>query len=503
MNWNHTMTSNGDVSSKTTPSTPGARARRRRWLRAGLVLLVVSPVLAALSWYIGVRVSNTTAVARLEKEVRQLGQPLTPAELPFLYSPIPDEHNAAVALLELWEREDPGFWKAFRAGTRPLPEQVSRQTDPALSILGTGANRLARGAALEPKALALAKQYLSNKAAHMADVQAALRRSQTRFPLAFTDSYNMLLPHLTTLRREAQNFRLAALVAAARGDVPATIAALHDAAGVGQVLSDEPMLISQLVRVACLAITLDGIEDLMSRHELAVPQLEQVNSMLDSMKTSGGLKRALLGERAMCLGAFNSDSRTFSGSASNPNGSLDHESPERGLQVALTGMKITGLAAADKRLMLETFKPMIAVADEETPEALAEIERAVQASSAESRRFPPKILSGMLLPSLDRAAATFARFEARRRGALVAVAVELYRLEHAGQPPKNLEELVPRFLPEIPDDPFDGQPLRYRRLGKGFVVYSIGADRTDNEGKERKPGRGGNRNLDDTFTVER
>jgi len=37
----------------------------------------------------------------------------------------------------------------------------------------------------------------------------------------------------------------------------------------------------------------------------------------------------------------------------------------------------------------------------------------------------------------------------------------------------------------MPDDPFDGQPLRYHRLDKGYVIYSIGSDGEDNGGRER------------------
>jgi hypothetical protein len=32
-------------------------------------------------------------------------------------------------------------------------------------------------------------------------------------------------------------------------------------------------------------------------------------------------------------------------------------------------------------------------------------------------------------------------------------------------------------------DPFDGQPLRYRNQGTGYVLYSIGPDLKDDGGK--------------------
>ena len=70
----------------------------------------------------------------------------------------------------------------------------------------------------------------------------------------------------------------------------------------------------------------------------------------------------------------------------------------------------------------------------------------------------------MLLPSLSKAADRFARFESRRRAALAAIAVEVYRAGHEDRLPEKLEQLVPGLLPELPKDPFDGEPLRFRAL---------------------------------------
>ena len=36
--------------------------------------------------------------------------------------------------------------------------------------------------------------------------------------------------------------------------------------------------------------------------------------------------------------------------------------------------------------------------------------------------------------------------------------------------------------PVVPTDPYDGLPLRYLRTADGVVVYSVGPDRSDNQG---------------------
>jgi len=95
------------------------------------------------------------------------------------------------------------------------------------------------------------------------------------------------------------------------------------------------------------------------------------------------------------------------------------------------------------------------------------------------------------------------RCTAKIRDAQTALAIERYRLAN-GKLPNQLTDLVPSFLPSVPSDPFDGKPLRYKTLAKGYVIYSVGDDRVDNGGTEKDnkgisyvPG------TDITFTVER
>ena len=74
------------------------------------------------------------------------------------------------------------------------------------------------------------------------------------------------------------------------------------------------------------------------------------------------------------------------------------------------------------------------------------------------------------------------------RSAATALAVERYRLAHK-EWPSDLAALVPLYLKDVPIDPFDGQPLRYRRTFDGVVIYSVAEDCVDNQGKIRLPPR--------------
>ena len=59
----------------------------------------------------------------------------------------------------------------------------------------------------------------------------------------------------------------------------------------------------------------------------------------------------------------------------------------------------------------------------------------------------------------------------------VRVLVALHRhWKTTGALPDDLSELVPRYLPEVPADPYDLQPLRWDKAKR--VVYSIGPQKS-------------------------
>lgn len=60
------------------------------------------------------------------------------------------------------------------------------------------------------------------------------------------------------------------------------------------------------------------------------------------------------------------------------------------------------------------------------------------------------------------------------------LAIARYRTAYDGRLPATLDALVPEFLPAIPRDPFDGNPIRYDAT-RG-LLWSIGTDLTDAAG---------------------
>ncbi|MBL8892642.1 MAG: hypothetical protein JNL67_21880 [Planctomycetaceae bacterium] len=74
------------------------------------------------------------------------------------------------------------------------------------------------------------------------------------------------------------------------------------------------------------------------------------------------------------------------------------------------------------------------------------------------------------------------RAKANANGVDVALAVLRFQRKN-GRFPDGLDELVGEFMTRIPDDPFDGRPLRYGRRDEGFLIYSVGVNGSDDGGQ--------------------
>lgn len=69
-----------------------------------------------------------------------------------------------------------------------------------------------------------------------------------------------------------------------------------------------------------------------------------------------------------------------------------------------------------------------------------------------------------------------------RLGTLVVIAIRCYQLDHDGALPISLDALVPRYLGEVPIDPFSDAPLIFKHTPDGYTLYSVGPDGVDNSG---------------------
>jgi hypothetical protein len=95
---------------------------------------------------------------------------------------------------------------------------------------------------------------------------------------------------------------------------------------------------------------------------------------------------------------------------------------------------------------------------------------------------PYTYMSAWMIPNFTKALQTTPRNQTMVNQALIACALERYRLAH-GEYPETLGSLAPQFIAAIPHDSIGGQPPHYRRAADGtFMLYSIGWTGRDNGG---------------------
>ncbi len=92
-------------------------------------------------------------------------------------------------------------------------------------------------------------------------------------------------------------------------------------------------------------------------------------------------------------------------------------------------------------------------------------------------------LKEIIKPSVMESLTLHFRLIAMRRMAATALAMRMYELDH-GRRPETLDQLVPDYLPDVPDDPFSEtpRPIGYRPDANPPVLYSMGEDGEDDRG---------------------
>jgi hypothetical protein len=69
-----------------------------------------------------------------------------------------------------------------------------------------------------------------------------------------------------------------------------------------------------------------------------------------------------------------------------------------------------------------------------------------------------------------------------QRNLHVAFALAAHRSDH-GRYPAKLDELTPKYLESVPNDIFSDKELIYRLSGNGYLLYSVGINGKDEEGR--------------------
>lgn len=288
-----------------------------------------------------------------------------------------------------------------------------------------------------------------------------------RYPVDLTEGPGMELPHLVPLRNLARLLALKTLWAAETGDQAIAASAVVECLRLGASVRQEPLVSSQSVYLSILSMAVEALNDAQNRVGFFTTYSDEMQDVLLAMEGYEGLFLAIKGEYYSSL-RF---AREF-----------DIASVERMGVEPDEWARIKGEFASESELHA-AFPAFLGAAKLPYQQTHAEFLR-ISADQRSPISMMPQFLSA------------FTRAQAQLRCARVALAVGDFAQLH-DVPPESLDALVPDFLASVPLDPFDEQPLRYRRAGDGFQVYSVGLNLNDDGGVEKFLSRSGLANFGD------
>lgn len=293
-----------------------------------------------------------------------------------------------------------------------------------------------------------------------------------RYAINWSPDYiSTLLPHTQEVRGVANLLLTGALLEAQEGNGDVTLRYCQAALNAGRSIGDEPTMISLLVRVACREMTIRCIERTLAQTLPSEASLRSIQKLLEDEEAQPLLLIAARGERAgqhQLLQAIKDGNVNASQLAG-----LGGSSGFQGWAGNLAGGTLARRAHPWTLRWMSEFVEIAKLPLEEQEPRLRELEIQVKND--------PPVLSRLLIPAVLKVSQAFQRSQATVRCAIMALAAERYRLAK-GHWPDSLSALVPEFVGKVATDPYDGAPLRYRRLADGVVIYSVGPDKTDDGG---------------------
>jgi hypothetical protein len=315
---------------------------------------------------------------------------------------------------------------------------------------------------------------------------------QSRYPVDLKRGLSTLLPHIAEMSKATRLLVLEAAAHADRGEAEPAARAVATAYALARTLLREPTTISQTTRYVCNAIATTALEQVLNRVVLSEGSLVELDGVLHTTGDPNALANALMGER--CLGdqAFR-DPRSIGFG-----GTPDSRQPSL---LAIEARRALGTLDREWAAFLDLMQEYIKAVRRPVSERLRSFREIESRCETLPRSYA---ITHNIVPSMTTLVCVDLVNQARLLTAQTAIAVERYRIA-AGRLPVDLSDLVPAYLDVVPEDPFDGRSLRYKTLQAGYLLYSIGRDETDNDGKERPPERKDREQTqyDITFIVER
>lgn len=414
--------------------------------------------------------SNTKNKLRLKIDSLQAaGYPVTLEELDQSYS-IPDNvKNAADFILDaISYYNEPNDWRVMK---------------------------IADWKTLSPQEESLSEEIMKHAASNLHDNQKSLEllhKAATlqycRYPANLSAGQK---PKIIDIGKIVRLLGVEATVHAENGDSKASVNSLICGLGIADSLSNAPLLVCQLQRMASQDLLISTLEHIVNIIDFTDDQLAQLSKTIADKQRLSGISYGLTGELCDAISEFENYA---------PYTSLNGIKISLAKRFLVSVYRGLGFNKSDVIIYLDILNKTIEAGKlplEKRREAAKNIQIEIDKI--------PKI--HLMLKTTAPAYPQFLSQEltkiSKLRAAQTALAVLRYRLKN-GKLPESLSNLVPEYFDSVPSDPFDGKKMRYKKLDSGFVVYSIDRDLIDDGGQEEQKNRQQKiPHWDITFTIKK
>ncbi len=337
--------------------------------------------------------------------------------------------------------------------------------------------------------------WLKSNELPLATITAATERPRYFSPLVSPDAkpdgglIEVLLPGVQKSRELARAMAARAMWELAEGSQVDAWRDLMTMHRLGRLVGQGPTLIEYLVGVAIESLAIQGELQFLSETKPSAKMLALYRRQLDRLPPRALVADKLdLGERSCFLDCAHRMARCQMTlreiSDGGENNSLIEKLAESVLAQSVDWDEV--LKSANK--WYDRLAEISRMPDyRERTAAMKKFDEEVK-KLAEQRRGPlallpllggkPAITQAMsetlitlLLPSVTQVYVAEGRITQRMRNLELAFALTVWRIEHDSYP-ESLDKLAPKFITEVPQDLFNGQPLKYGRTENGYRFYT-------------------------------
>jgi hypothetical protein len=283
-------------------------------------------------------------------------------------------------------------------------------------------------------------------------------------------AFERQLPDFTLMIQATRLLTVDALFKAEKGEINEAIDEMLQGLAFARLCCDEPLLINFQISMANARLLLYNLNRLLSEAKTAVaePVLIKIMQSLDSEAWRKAMVRAFKAEYA----GFSLETYDLI-----LNGRLLPDINSAGPGGRFINWWRKPALKTEVIWVSEEYQKMAEAAG--LPFYKSEISKFLSGE----KEIPEKYkLRRLILPRIYTVVVKEATLEALMEAARVGLACFIYR-NHYGKYPEKISDLIPDILKEEPLDPFTGKSLIYRTKENGFIVYSLGTNQKDDNGK--------------------